>query len=483
MINQIIHGDCKILIKELLGNSIDAIVTDPPYGLEFMGKEWDKLNGMGRDRRKAINKSSFGKIMGADYETPRIVRSKRRKCLTCGGYSGGGFQDCTCENPDWEINNYPMAMQQWHLEWAKEVFRVLKPGGHLLAFGGSRTYHRLACAIEDAGFEIRDQIMWIYGSGFPKALDVSKAIDKMNGEYVKGEISPNSRNSGNSPSGCYGEGVQHKTIDISQSPEAKYWDGWKSALKPAHEPICLARKPLDGTIAENCLKWGVGALNIDGCRIGTNRNKEPRQYDNENASGSNCGDSSFGNNLVKSTGFMSQGRYPANIILDEEAGVLLDEQSGELKSGDSNGFKGKHTAKIYGKYANNMIDSDTVYADSGGASRFFYCAKSSRSERNVGLEVRDYGYRENGFSNKISNTKGLRGNNHPTVKPIKLMEYLIKLVSREGQRLMRIAEFILVAGAFCLCVWLGSCLRDLQIQPVPSNCHRVEQQLFVCDEP
>jgi site-specific DNA-methyltransferase (adenine-specific) len=397
-------GDCKILIKELLDNSIDAVVTDPPYGLEFMGKEWDKLWDK-RDKNEQTNEG-----------VKTFLRAGKNLSQYKAGYEAYLF----------------------HFEWAKEVFRVLKPGGHLLAFGGSRTYHRLACAIEDAGFEIRDQIMWIYGSGFPKALDVSKAIDKMKGAEreiigIDGRTAENSK---------FNLGIQKKwDITNPATPEAKYWNGWKSALKPAHEPICLARKPLDGTIAENCLKWGVGALNIDGCRIGTNRNKEPRQYDNENASGSNCGDSSFGNNLVKSTGFMSQGRYPANIILDEEAGAMLDEQSGELKSGDSNGFKGKHTAKIYGKYANNMIDSDTVYADSGGASRFFYCAKSSRSERNAGLEGMEekanagiYEFRVDGsLDGKPTQPKA---NHHPTVKPIKLMEYLIKLVSREGQTIL-----------------------------------------------
>ena len=198
----LIHADCLNALRNLPDNSVDSVVTDPPYGLSFMGKKWD-------------------------YDVPSV-----------------------------DI-------------WL-ECLRVLKPGGHLLSFAGSRTYHRIACAIEDAGFEIRDQIMWVYGSGFPKSLNIGKAIDKMQGneriefDYVapdgKKRWGGNTFSVGMPPDG---RGLNKKSIGNSG------WDGWGTALKPAHEPITVARKPVEGTVAENVLKWGTGAINIDGCRVGT----------------------------------------------------------------------------------------------------------------------------------------------------------------------------------------------------------------------
>jgi len=277
-------------------NSIDSIVTDPPYELGFMNKKWD----------------STGIAYNVDL-------------------------------------------------W-KECLRVLKPGGHLLAFGGTRTYHRMTCAIEDAGFEIRDCIQWLYSAGFPKSHDISKAIDKQAGAERR-VIGKSSRHGG----GIKGNGTSYELppdipyITAPATPEAKQWEGWGTALKPANEPIVLARKPLsEKTVAENVLKWGTGGLNIDGCRVGTEqitiRGGGAKYYDGYK--------SGLPNNSVNIT---NQGRFPANVILDEEAGKLLDEQH-------------------------------------KGASRFFYCAKASRKER--------------GEFNK-----------HPTVKPIALMEYLIKLVT------------------------------------------------------
>ena len=256
MINQVLLGNSKVVLKTLPDNSVDSVVTDPPYELGFKGKGWDSS--------------------GIAYD----------------------------------------------IELWKEVFRVLKPGGHILAFGGSRTYHRMVCAVEDAGFEIRDCIMWIYGSGFPKSLNVSLAIDKKLGvqseivgvhKQVKDDAYIN-RDS----NAFHGENSfsQHWEIKQASSDLGKSWSGWGTALKPAHEPIVVARKPLDGTVADNVLNWGVGAININECRV-----KDP-----------------------------SNSRYPANIIHDGSDEVVAS-------------------------FPGNLEDN---------TSRFFYCAKASKKDRGLG---------------------------------------------------------------------------------------------------
>lgn len=291
MINLIL-GDCLEKLKELPDNSIDSIVTDPPYGLKFMGKKWD-------------------------YEVPSI--------------------------------------DIW-----KEALRVLKPGGHLLSFGGTRTYHRMVVNIEDAGFEIRDCIQWLYGSGFPKSLNIKE------GEFK----------------------------------------GWGTALKPANEPIVVARKPLEKglTVAENVVKYGTGAINIDGSRIEADDQESlAKNWDRQAPAG-------FGNGMLKgklqTEGFKENspsGRWPANIILDEDAAKALDEQSGIIRQRTVLEHGGDFTFNSGGgaKEKQTQKHGKDVYA---GASRFFYVAKASKSERGG-------------------------GNNHPTVKPIKLMQYLINLVT------------------------------------------------------
>lgn len=310
----ILHGDCLEQMKTMADNSVDSVVTDPPYGLKFMGKKWD-------------------------YNVP--------------------------------------SSNVWF-----EVFRVLKPGGHLLSFGGTRTYHRMVVAIEDASFEIRDQIQWLYGTGFPK--------------------------SHNLPGGGIG-----------------------TALKPANEPIVLARKPLEKrlTVAQNVAKWGVGGINIDVSRIGT----EMRF----NAPASSLGNSKTMDGGVADPnheGTMAQGRWPANLILDETAAEMLDEQSGVSKSVAS-ARNNKPSPNIAMSGA-NLGHVSHGHADSGGASRFFYVAKASKSERNAGLEgeiKEKQGARPNSadstgkFPDHDHRPSG--GNNHPTVKPIKLMEYLIRLIT------------------------------------------------------
>ena len=331
-------GDCVEVMRAWPDACVDAVVCDPPYGLEFMGKEWDKLQLS--DNESGPQSEGWHDNGG---KNPYARRATAR-------YAGKKLGAKTSEM---------QTQQAWHEAWAREAFRVLKPGGHLVAFGGSRTYHRLACALEDAGFEIRDSLMWLYGSGFPKSLN-------LDGER----------------------------------------EGWGTALKPAHEPCVLARKPLEGTVAANVQKWGTGALNIDGCRV--------------------------------------NARWPANVVLDEEAGAML-----------------------------------------GEPSRFFYCPKVSRKERDLGCEDLDH-HDAQGTTNRkpgapgtvnpragaghnaggpilrckhceVDGSGGRRvsvckvtqekhteedwvqvgvhprvRNNHPTVKPIALMAWLIRLVTPPG---------------------------------------------------
>jgi hypothetical protein len=280
--------------------------------------------------------------------------------------------------------------------WA-ECLRVLKPGGHVLAFGGSRTWHRLAVAVEDAGFELRDSIAWIYGSGFPKSLDVSKAIDKkagaerevvtekivdIFGEHEERKEKPAfGIGSNGSAFNGHSEGAMARET-LPATSEAKQWQGWGTALKPAFEPVVVGRKPLVGTVAENVLAWGVGGLNIDGSRIGT----MVQGHRTNGKANDVYGDLSYtaGQRWESSV----QGRWPANVILDEVSAGLLDEQSGVLKSGNLNPHH-----KLGASQNNSMSGPNQARnpranfgGDSGGASRFFYVAKASKRDRNEGLE-------------------------------------------------------------------------------------------------
>jgi site-specific DNA-methyltransferase (adenine-specific) len=309
--------DCLDGLQLLDDNSVDSIVTDPPYELGFMGKKWD--------------------MTGIAY----------------------------------------------NIELWRECLRVLKPGGHLLAFGGTRTYHRMVCAIEDAGFEIRDQMQWIYGSGFPKSHNISKAIDKKAGaeRKVVGLTSSPNGNVGGYQGERYKEKRQTRFGVVQDQPEksipsteeAKQWDGWGTCLKPANEPIVVARKPIsEKTIADNVLKWGTGGINIDDCRIEFAENDDKRigkGYAHNAKAGLNIGEHKDNANGQEQILHNPQGRFPANVIIDEEAGKLLDEQSGILKSG-------KHTEKeknrkAKGMFAGGIANENNWYGDSGGASRFF----------------------------------------------------------------------------------------------------------------
>jgi site-specific DNA-methyltransferase (adenine-specific) len=340
---RILVGNCLDTLKTLDDASISSIVTDPPYELGFMGKTWD--------------------ASGIAY----------------------------------------------NVELWRECLRVLKPGGHLLAFGGTRTYHRMAVAIEDAGFEIRDSIHWIYGSGFPKSLDVSKAIDKAAGaKRDKVPATGGLHNNANlNDDGWSKVGSSAPMMDgpTASTKAAKTWQGWGTALKPAHEPIVVARKPLVGTVAANVLAHGTGALNIDGCRVGSEI-ITINTFDN--------GAKPFGDAVGEPyTSRQSSGRWPANIIFDEEAGAELDAQSGQVgalapASGPTYAGPSK-SGSMAGAFKGNGDAVPAFHNDKGGASRFFYCPKPGKKERNAGGT-----------------------NTHPTVKPVALMRYLVRLVTPPG---------------------------------------------------
>lgn len=321
-------GDCLEVMKSLPENSVDSIVTDPPYGIRFMGKSWD----------------------GADIEARVAYRDGMPSRYThCG--PNGGHSSRAAEAGKYDLTPAGMlAFQQFTLEWAKEALRVLKPGGHLLSFSSARTYHHMAVGIEMAGFEIRDQLMWVFGSGFPKSHNLS-------GEF----------------------------------------EGWGTGLKPAHEPICMARKPLKGTVAENMAMYTTGAINIALCRIGA-----------------------------------APGRWPANLIHDgsDEVVALFPANAGAAAPVHKrNGDKFRNS---YGEFKGNIDEGgSTFYGDSGSAARFFYCPKATRKDRNEGLEDPGPQFKHGTTLRKVENTQ-TKGNIHPTVKPTDLMAYLCRLVTPAG---------------------------------------------------
>jgi site-specific DNA-methyltransferase (adenine-specific) len=327
----------------------------------------------------------------------------------------------------WDSSGIAYSVELW-----RECLRVLKPGGHLLAFGGTRTWHRLAVAIEDAGFEIRDNIAWLYGSGFPKSHNISKAIDKAAGTLkVVGKGHAGKTALGQSSGYNHTNNPHEFDLTEPNSDEAKEWEGWGTALKPAHEPIVVARKPVEGTVAANVLTYGTGALNIDATRVGT----EVISVHNAPTGTFAGGEAERGSDTDSYR--QHEGRWPANIILDEFTAELLDEQSGITKSGDI-----KPYARQIG-YGINIFNSTKITGnhkgDFGGASRFFYVAKANKRDRNEGLdelpEIRQADRNATdgvGGDNPRNRTNQPKQNFHPTVKPTALMQYLIRLVTPKG---------------------------------------------------
>jgi DNA modification methylase len=351
------HGDCLAVLAALPENSVDTVITDPPYHLTT-GK-----NGG----------------TGAASLNPNSPAGRSR--------IGTGFM-----GKAWDGGDVAFRPETW-----AAVLRVAKPGAMLLAFGGSRTFHRLTCAIEDGGWEIRDCLSWLYGSGFPKSLDISKAMDKAAG--VRREVvgtSPNWRESKRDYSADAWEvrGENAGKVTAPATATAQLWNGWGTALKPAWEPIILAMKPLDGTFAENAMVHGVAGLNIDGGRIAgevpqTTQGKSVSKYG---------GGKGFAPDGFQESNPSPLGRWPANVLLDEAAAKLLDEQSGELTSGKLNRTESRQRQSGF------AMTSGEWAGDTGGASRFFYTAKASKSDRG-------------------------HGNDHPTVKPTELMKYLCTLTT------------------------------------------------------
>jgi DNA modification methylase len=376
---KLINNDCIAAMKEMPDNSVDSIVTDPPYELGFMGKSWDA--------------------------------------------SGIAF----------------------NIEVWQEALRVLKPGGHLIAFSGSRTYHRMAVAIEDAGFQIRDQIMWVYGSGFPKSHNVANAIDKKMGQGNRGHAI----SSGSQIHPTTGEKRANGELlpkYESRTKESEGWQGWGTALKPAHEPMVLARKPIVGTVANNVLTYGVGGLNIDATRVGYQEGEvDFTKQQNQTATATvKMGGAKPGDSIQM---FKENGRFPANVIhdgSDEVVALFPNTKSGAIKPYVRN----KENINVDFLQGTNEVERSFDYGDSGSAARFFYCAKASKKDRNEGLDDfagKEIGAKGNGLARKCATCNAsviegcecldrtfvnpTRANHHPTVKPTDLMRYLCRLIT------------------------------------------------------
>ncbi len=328
----------------------------------------------------------------------------------------------------WDASGIANSVEMW-----REALRVLKPGGHLLAFSGSRTHHRMVCAIEDAGFEIRDQIMWVYGSGFPKSLDVSKAIDKAAGAERELTRAGTVQRDGYGDDWDTGSSATRPRYDDPATDAARQWDGWGTALKPAHEPIVVARKPLIGTVAANVLAHGTGALNIDGCRVG-----DEVRYNA--AAGNKAGGNSLNMSAVgmpqDAAGREAIGRCPANLIHDGSDEVLaaFPQAPGQMAKASTADTQ-RAGQNVYGVMARGSNGAEPR-ADAGSAARFFYAAKASKSDRNEGLDdfalITTNDGRAVAADNAYQRGKTERANHHPTVKPTDLMAYLVRLVTPPG---------------------------------------------------
>ncbi len=384
---EVIHGDCleTMAAMQAAGRMFDCIVTDPPYELGFMGKGWDRTG----------------------------------------------------------IAN---SVEMW-----KRAYDLIKPGGHLLAFSGSRTYHRMVCAIEDAGFEIRDQIMWLYGTGFPKSLDVSKAIDKAAGAerevigerpWTNAKMEAGNGVSGLKQAGGYAGEYEAERVRVPitapATPEAAQWAGWGTALKPAHEPIVVARKPLIGTVAQNVLEHGTGALNIDACRVALTDGASLARVTRTEVTAMGWAKTGY------AAPHNDAGRWPANVIHDGSDDVLdAFAAFGESKS---TGGGRKNGDKFGGGYA--PPGQDTIgFGDTGTAARFYYSAKASKADR--------------------------AGSKHPCIKPLALMRWLVRLICPPGGTVLDPFAGSGTTGLACRAEGFDCSLIEREAEHVASIRHRL----------
>lgn len=420
-------GDCVAVLATLPANAVDSIVCDPPYGLEFMGKEWDGADGFRRSLNAADagRDSVFGRTSkkAPEYRTAGTGRKGKPgigardtewvsnagwnqfRCGTCGHLFHGG-SPCQCETPTpVRADNRWNLFQEWCEAWAREALRVLKPGGHIVAFSGTRTYHRMACAIEDAGFEIRDQLAWAYGSGMPKGRNLGKALEAHIADLRRDLDGFTDRS-----------GYEYDEITDALAAAAADLDrvrGWNTSLKPAWEPICLARKPLTGNVLDNMRCHGVGGINGDGCRVDANA-RPLRELDSKATDSSvyvgRSGQGGLGKGLdggSKAVGTTDVGRWPANLIHDGSHEVIAAFPDSAGQQGDVRGTEQSRTGGVgtncYGEYGRI---ASAARNDSGSAARFFYTSKADADDR--------------------------LGSKHPTVKPLDLMQWLVRLVTPKG---------------------------------------------------
>jgi DNA modification methylase len=378
------QGDCLERLKELPDNSIDSIVTDPPYGLSKQPDMIEVLTNW---------------LNGEDYK-----------------HNSKGFM-----GKEWD--SFVPGPAVW-----RECLRVLKPGGHIVAFYGTRTYDLGVLAMRIAGFEIRDQLAWAYGSGFPKSRDISKDMDKIEG--AQREIIGKHAAPGFAKTNVDNEQQNRSTYEFQKlggpvTDLAKHWEGWGTALKPAFEPIVLARKPLEDTIAQNVMKHGVGGINIDGCRVGTSKNipasasKTHNKIYGKGMGSASCGESGSGFDP-------NVGRFPANFMHDGSDEVVSLFPYSKNTGGD--GYKNI-------MFAGGKKTGGRGLGDEGSAARFFYCPKASKKDRDEGLDhLPDKEWRHEGAAVPERDNRPFlpSKNNHPTVKPTELMQYLCRLITPVG---------------------------------------------------